>query len=183
MLTTASTRSARTAALAALALALSLPPAGAQSQPPDTFSQLPYRPEDITNTHRSFANFNREVSRGFFVRPNFEVWAIHNYSSSLHRFDLIAQFGPTSVDPLLSVPTLANPIAVLDDPVGNGVLVVGGTTYGVLRHGADGAPLDFGKVGDEPGDALVDAARNSLWVSCMGDDQVWQLDLTTLTVT
>lgn len=128
---------------------------------------------DVTNTPRSFTNFNVEVVRGFVVRqsPSFEVFSVNAYESTIVRHTSLSG---AAVDRWR---TLANPVSIAFD--GNDLLVVGQGTHAIARHdSATGAFKDVLMLRAEPADIVVDDETHHAFVSCMGDDSVVEINLT-----
>src|SRR5262245_14038330 len=102
---------------------------------PDTARQKAYR--SLTDTRRSFTNFNCEVVRGLAATSDgSEVFAINSYESTLLKFAGLAP------QPVAHWRTLTNPVAIAFD--GPDLLVVGQGDHALARHDrASGAIRDL----------------------------------------
>lgn len=128
----------------------------------------------LTDSQRSFTNFNVEVVRGFFLKdvgalvP--DVYAIHAYESSLVYFQGLAP------EPTQRWRTVSNPVSIA--AYAEDLLVVGQGNHALARHDLpDGEIIDLLALPSEPADIVVDTDNDEAWVSCMGDDCVVQIDL------
>lgn len=130
----------------------------------------------LTNTRRSYVDFNVEVVRGFVLRtdpeadPELECFSVNAYASTIQRHTAL------SGAPVNIWPTLTNPVSIAFH--GDDLLVVGQGNHALARHdSATGAMLDVIMLGSEPADIVVDDETDMAYVSCMGDDAVWEVDL------
>ena len=140
-----------------------------------TLDDAPYAA--LTNTHRSFTNFNPEVVRGMAIESTSEMYAIHAYQSA------VLHFAPNFYTLSDSWRTLHNPVSIATHD--GDVYVVGQGSHAIARHdGASGKILDVLVLPSEPadlvvtGDALAGEAVHA-YVSCMGDDCVVEIELPT----
>lgn len=160
-------RSLRTRTILAVSTLLAAAPAPALQSIP---ASKPYTA--LTNTQRSFTNFNVEVVRGFVIDDvTFEIFAVNPNESTLLRFTY----------PLPQAThrwrTLNNPVSVAFYQ--GDLLVVGQGTHALARHDrTTGEITDMLMLRSEPADIVVDTDNDWAWVSCMGDDSVVQVDLT-----
>lgn len=123
----------------------------------------------LTNTTRSFTNFNVEVVRGMALTDATEMYAINAYQSTLLRFAPFSTLQSTWR-------TLNNPVSVATHE--GDVYVVGQGNHALARHdGATGKILDVLSLPSEPADIVIDDQNDWAYVSCMGDDAVVRIQL------
>lgn len=132
-----------------------------------------------TDDFSSFFNLNPEVVRGMCWNEDEDrLFAIHSYASSIVRFDGFDLDSGTLGDGVADEVwrTLVYPVSIAE--YADDVLVVGQGTHGIVRHNGDsGEIVDALQLSSEPADLIVDATRGVAWVSCMGTDEVLELDL------
>ncbi len=141
-------------------------------------------------------SFNAEVMRGMVVSPDgTKLYAINSYAGSVMEFDLTALPSSPSKDVLEPVnvwPTVKDPVAIAfhaNSFYPNGRLfVLGQGTHALSSHdpangrfisvftheGAD----EYDATGfSEPADLVIDEVRSEAYVSCMGSDAVFRLNI------
>ena len=156
-----------------------------ENQQLDPF-ELPYTGEypALYTERNDSASFNVEVMRGMVVSADGRtLYAINSYASSILRFDIPS--GPPwpifeQIQPTHVWPTLVDPVAIAWAPDGD-LLVLGQGTHGLARHSittGEMVSLFTADGFDEPADLVVDGALGQAYVSCMGSDSVFRLDVT-----
>ena len=129
----------------------------------------PYR--SLTNSKRSVTNFNVEVVRGAVTTAD-DVFGLNAYASTIVRH------GSVFTPPEDIWRTVNNPvsIAVYDGDL----FVVGQGNYTLARHDAQtGEIKELLMLRPGAADLVIDEERAEAWVSCMDDDSVMQIALTT----
>jgi hypothetical protein len=152
--------------LTTLAILIASLPASAEPQGGDK----PYR--SLTNTRRTFTNFNVEVVRGMVIAdtPEFHLYALNSYEGTIVHHDN-GNGVPTD-----RWRTIHNPSSIAVD--GDSLFVVGQGTHALARHDRiTGEITDLLMLLSEPADIVIDSENGWAWVSCMGDDAVLQVDI------
>lgn len=160
---------------------------------PESFSHDPREYSVTYNEHSSSQSFNVEVVRGMTMNGNdSKMYSINSYASSLLMYDrsnpAYYQSSPAASDSIIPNavwPTVKDPVAVAF--YGGSVYVLGQGTHALAKHDAlsgriisvftPAAAGDAQPQFSEPADLVIDNNGHA-FVSCMGSDAVYRIDLT-----
>ena len=139
----------------------------------------------------SSQDFNVEVTRGMVQSPDgTRAYAINSYAGAVVEFDLTAGLaGGSPIEPVRTWQTIPGPVAIGYHD--GRVYVLGQGTHALASHDAAtgrftdvfvpdapaGAPPESPRGFSEPGDLVIDAATGEAYVSCMGSDSVFRIDV------
>ncbi|MFT4539320.1 MAG: hypothetical protein ACI835_001766 [Planctomycetota bacterium] len=140
--------------------------------------------DELTNNYEAVTNFNVETTRGMVVTGGAKILAINTHGSLLHVID------PTTLLPILTVPTLNNPVAVsvytqrdASGIVAEYAVVLCAGSHALCMHDIDtGQILEVMHLPAEPGDLVVDSENHIGFASLPGNNTVVQVALPSLTL-
>lgn len=158
----------------ALAVAALLSPSAWAQLPPVGTEDQQYKA--LTQDYEEWTNFNVETAHSMELTSDNVLYAINTHGSALVEFTNVSQSNYWS--------TVHNPVAMaLVDDMGTQVAVLGGSTHALVIHDTStGAIVSSLSLPSEPGDLVIDRENAEAFVSCMGANQVLQIDLVTMTV-
>lgn len=170
--------------LAAPVLSQTLPQARGTGPPGAAYAYPLYT--ESTSTQ----DFNVEVTRGMVRSPDgTRAYAINSYAGAVLEFDTEGLSGGAPIEPLRTWQTIPGPVAI--GYYGGRVYVLGQGTHALASHDTAtgqftdvfvpeapaGAPTESPRGFSEPGDLVIDAEAGEAYVSCMGSDSVFRIDI------